>query len=82
MLGRELERGIRRASLLPPTSSSRTFHWDHIQGIPFFRPLYDSPNGQFFFHSSSRQPSLEQVMAEQMESPYFPVNRGPDARPP
>ena len=49
-------------------------HWDHIQGIPFFRPLYDSPNGQFFFHSSSRQPNLEQVMAEQMESPYFPVN--------
>src|SRR6266567_8549203 len=50
------------------------FHWDHIQGIPFFRPLYDSPNGHFYFHSSSRQPSLEQVMSEQMESPYFPVN--------
>jgi phosphoribosyl 1,2-cyclic phosphodiesterase len=50
------------------------FHWDHIQGIPFFRPLYDSPNSQFFFHSSSRTPSLEKVMAEQMASPYFPVN--------
>jgi phosphoribosyl 1,2-cyclic phosphodiesterase len=50
------------------------FHWDHIQGIPFFRPLYNSPNSQFFFHSSARTRSLEQVMAEQMASPYFPVN--------
>ena len=50
------------------------YHWDHIQGIPFFRPLYDSPNAHFIFHSSSRKPCLEQVMAEQMASPYFPVN--------
>ena len=50
------------------------FHWDHIQGMPFFRPLYDSPNGQFIFHSSSRAHNLEQVFAEQMASPYFPVN--------
>jgi len=50
------------------------FHWDHIQGIPFFRPLYNSPESQFFFHSSRRTRSLEQVMTEQMSSPYFPVN--------
>ena len=50
------------------------FHWDHIQGMPFFRPFYDSPNAQFCFHSSGRTRSLEVVMAEQMASPYFPVN--------
>src|ERR1700716_3094367 len=50
------------------------FHWDHIQGIPFFRPLYDNPNSQFSFHSSSRVRGLKQVMAEQMASPYLPVN--------
>ncbi|HXY77471.1 MAG TPA: MBL fold metallo-hydrolase [Candidatus Acidoferrales bacterium] len=50
------------------------FHWDHIQGMPFFRPLYDSAGSEFFFHSSSRTRSLEQVMTEQMASPYFPVN--------
>ncbi len=50
------------------------FHWDHIQGMPFFRPLYDSPNSEFVFHSSSRVRGLERVMAEQMASPYFPVN--------
>jgi len=50
------------------------FHWDHIQGLPFFRPLYDRPNSRFFFHSSGRTRRLEQVMAEQMAAPYFPVN--------
>jgi phosphoribosyl 1,2-cyclic phosphodiesterase len=50
------------------------YHWDHIQGIPFFRPLYDSPNNVFVFHSSSRTRSLKTVMEEQMAAPYFPVN--------
>ncbi len=50
------------------------FHWDHIQGMPFFRPLYDAPNSHFVFHSSSRTRRLEQVMAEQMAAPYFPVD--------
>jgi phosphoribosyl 1,2-cyclic phosphodiesterase len=50
------------------------FHWDHIQGIPFFGPLYDRPENQFFFHSSSRTRALRQVVHEQMTSPYFPVD--------
>jgi phosphoribosyl 1,2-cyclic phosphodiesterase len=50
------------------------FHWDHIQGIPFFGPLYDKPENRFFFHSSSRTRSLKRVMEEQMASPYFPVD--------
>ena len=50
------------------------FHWDHIQGIPFFRPLYDNPENQFTFHSSSRIRSLQRVLEEQMAAPYFPVN--------
>ena len=50
------------------------YHWDHIQGMPFFRPMYDSAGSEFNFHSSGRSRSLEQVMAEQMASPYFPVN--------
>ena len=50
------------------------FHWDHIQGIPFFRPLYDNSKNHFVFHSSSRVRGLRQVMEEQMASPYFPVD--------
>jgi phosphoribosyl 1,2-cyclic phosphodiesterase len=49
------------------------FHWDHIQGFPFFRPLYDRPLDRFMLHSSSRTRSLKQVMEEQMAAPYFPV---------
>ena len=50
------------------------FHWDHIQGIPFFSPLYDNPENSFSFHSSSRTRTLKRVMEEQMAAPYFPVD--------
>ena len=50
------------------------FHWDHIQGIPFFGPLYDKPENRFIFHSSSRTRSLKRVMEAQMAAPYFPVD--------
>ena len=42
--------------------------------MPFFRPLYENSGNQFVFHSSGRTRRLEQVMAEQMAAPYFPVN--------
>jgi phosphoribosyl 1,2-cyclic phosphodiesterase len=51
------------------------FHWDHIQGFPFFRPLYE-PSNRFLFHCSSRTRSLKRVMEEQMASPFFPVGLG------
>lgn len=50
------------------------FHWDHIQGIPFFGPLYSSPDNYFFFHSSSRTRGLQRAIEEQMSDPYFPVD--------
>ncbi|HZR58330.1 MAG TPA: MBL fold metallo-hydrolase [Terriglobales bacterium] len=49
------------------------FHWDHIQGLPFFAPLYDGPDNRFAFHSSSRTSTIQRVMQEQMAPPYFPV---------
>ena len=49
------------------------FHWDHIQGLPFFGPLYDNPENRFQFHCSSRTRSLKRVLEEQMAAPYFPV---------
>ncbi len=48
------------------------YHWDHIQGFPFFSPLY-SPGNRFVFHCSNRTRNLKQVLEEQMTSPYFPV---------
>ncbi|HLK31962.1 MAG TPA: MBL fold metallo-hydrolase [Terriglobales bacterium] len=52
------------------------FHWDHIQGIPFFSPLYDNSENRFFFHSSGRTRNLQRVLEEQMNEPYFPVDMG------
>jgi phosphoribosyl 1,2-cyclic phosphodiesterase len=49
------------------------FHWDHIQGIPFFSPLYDAENC-FFFHSLNRTRQLRDAIEGQMVQPYFPVN--------
>jgi phosphoribosyl 1,2-cyclic phosphodiesterase len=50
------------------------FHWDHIQGIPFFQPLYNNRENHFFFHSSSRTRKLQHALEDQMSDPYFPVD--------
>jgi phosphoribosyl 1,2-cyclic phosphodiesterase len=50
------------------------FHWDHIQGIPFFLPLYKKGNA-FFFHSvSGKARELRGAVEGQMVTPYFPVD--------
>jgi phosphoribosyl 1,2-cyclic phosphodiesterase len=50
------------------------FHWDHIQGIPFFAPLYENRENHFVFHSSNRSRGLQHAIEEQMSDPYFPVD--------
>lgn len=50
------------------------FHWDHIQGIPFFLPLYRAGN-IFLFHSVLRKGlELKGAIEGQMANPYFPVD--------
>jgi phosphoribosyl 1,2-cyclic phosphodiesterase len=73
ILGHELRREFNGVPISAHVFVSH-FHWDHIQGIPFFGPLYDKMENRFLFHSSSRTRSLERVMEEQMASPYFPVD--------
>ena len=48
-------------------------HWDHIQGFPFFGPLYN-PAGRFDFWSVPREGSdFREVLSGQMTRPTFPV---------
>ncbi len=64
----EFGRGAGQAHLLV----SHT-HWDHIQGLPFFAPLYQAGNR---FHVYARQRDdthLRAIFATQSENPYFPV---------
>lgn len=49
------------------------FHWDHIQGIPFFAPLYE-PNNRLQFISHCSTGPLQEILGGQMAKPYFPVN--------
>jgi phosphoribosyl 1,2-cyclic phosphodiesterase len=48
------------------------FHWDHIQGLPFFGPLYN-PKNRFRFHSERSAATIGEILEGQMSRPYFPV---------
>ncbi len=53
------------------------YHWDHIQGLPFFAPLYVEKNEFQFYSFRSKflgRDSLRQVFETQMALPYFPVD--------
>ncbi len=45
-------------------------HWDHVQGFPFFNPIY-VPGNKFYFHSP--YPDLEMRFEDQQREIYFPV---------
>ena len=51
------------------------FHWDHIQGLPSFAPLF-SPETDIVFHSSLAPEHLKKVLQGQMSSPYYPIDLG------
>jgi len=50
------------------------YHWDHIQGIPFFLPLYEENNKILFIGESDREKSIENLLSGQMNDNYFPIN--------
>ncbi len=47
------------------------FHWDHIQGLPFFDAIYDKNSTLEIF---SAVPEAEKLLKEQQRSPFFPEN--------
>jgi phosphoribosyl 1,2-cyclic phosphodiesterase len=48
------------------------FHWDHIQGLPFFAPLYSSANRVTFY--AAKPPEItREILGGQMLGPYYPV---------
>lgn len=49
------------------------FHWDHIQGFPFFAPLYGAGNGVTVYASAVDGPP-HALLVSQMQAPYFPVD--------
>lgn len=49
-------------------------HGDHLQGIPFFSPLYDRRTSIDFFGPGLAGMSIEQLVTPLMSPPYFPVD--------
>jgi phosphoribosyl 1,2-cyclic phosphodiesterase len=48
-------------------------HWDHIQGLPFFSPLYKAGNVLHIYARQRDDTHLRAVFASQTEGLYFPV---------
>jgi phosphoribosyl 1,2-cyclic phosphodiesterase len=63
-----LEDGPVRASIL-----FSHVHWDHIQGVPFFAPLFRADT-ELSLYGAPEEGSLVSVLESQMKRPTFPVD--------
>ncbi|HUR95590.1 MAG TPA: MBL fold metallo-hydrolase [Gemmatimonadales bacterium] len=48
-------------------------HWDHIQGLPFFKPLSASGNRICVFGAAQEGVPLQEILRRQMDPMVFPV---------
>lgn len=48
-------------------------HWDHIQGLPHFKPLFSPGNSVRIWGSRQGATSLEAILRQQMDPAVFPV---------
>lgn len=48
-------------------------HWDHIQGFPFFAPIYQAKR-EINIYIPETSPRHENAILAQMDQSYFPVN--------
>ncbi len=48
-------------------------HWDHIQGLPFFGPIYNSRCRLRILGCEGTRKGLVNALTGQMESTYFPI---------
>ncbi|MBN2526888.1 MAG: MBL fold metallo-hydrolase [Deltaproteobacteria bacterium] len=49
-------------------------HWDHIQGFPFFIPIFQPQNEIHIFGGKNLEMTLGETLAGQMNFPNFPVS--------
>jgi phosphoribosyl 1,2-cyclic phosphodiesterase/ActR/RegA family two-component response regulator len=75
LLGRQLIEEFKDQPLSMTLLLSHT-HWDHIQGLPFFQPVYRPQNRVKILGYEGARHSLSKVLSSQMENPFFPVTLG------
>jgi phosphoribosyl 1,2-cyclic phosphodiesterase len=49
------------------------YHYDHLQGLPFFTPIFVPQNAFTFYGSPRNGQSVKEILSGQMTQPYFPV---------
>ena len=50
------------------------FHWDHIQGLPFFKPLFLPGNEFQIYGPADNNDSLVETIEGQMGGAFFPIS--------
>lgn len=48
-------------------------HWDHIQGFPFFKPIYQPERSVYMFPTLLKKNIVLSSLVEQMDGAHFPV---------
>ncbi len=71
-LGHELMQAVPPRRLHADLLLSHT-HWDHIQGLPFFKPLSQPGNALSIFGAPQEGVPLEEILGRQMDPMVFPV---------
>lgn len=49
------------------------YHWDHLLGLPFFRPLFDASNAFTFYGVARESLSVEEAISGVFQPPLFPL---------
>jgi phosphoribosyl 1,2-cyclic phosphodiesterase len=65
LMASPFSKGQGRATILLSHS-----HWDHIQGFPFFPPIF-IPGNQFVLYGNARSPSMLEGILEGQMNPHF-----------
>lgn len=72
-LGQSMLRARSSGERLDLTLLLSHYHWDHIQGLPFYAPLYAEEAGLTVIGGSSGIMGVREALEHQMKPPVFPV---------